>query len=819
MKLFKQIAYPVLAAALVLFFVLSFRDAAGTVRKVPQDMDSVRAHIEGLASEPHSIVHPEGHAKTVSYITDTLRSFGIAEEDVTVRPAFQVQNFTVRDKSTEAYDLTNVIVHIPANRTADRTGNAILFMAHHDSVPMGPGASDDSSSVAVLLESVRYYKEALANGLSIANDLVFAFVDGEEFGLYGSEEYAKNFAGFDGVVSRTEFAVNLESRGASGTLIMFETAKNNYKTVRYFAKVNKSVYTNSIANLVYQSMPNGTDFSNVKDLYQGINLANLGGGESYHTQGDNKSRVGETYLTQMAETVAGVVEYFGNLDLKNLEADEDAVFFTYLNAGTAYYPYWVSYLFGGLTVALLALAVIFALKRGYTSGKKIGLGFAVVGIGIVAAVLAALLLYLVCQLLAAATGVMDIHQFWKVTYSSSGLIVGLLVATAAAVYAAHHNFVKLFRIRGRDAAFSGTLLLGVLSAALAFALPAAAFLFLFTALPALGWLLAKALLHDKFARRFGDDMDKVHAESLLFILSLPLVIPVLTLAASALGMTMCYVLSALFAVCLSYCLPLFADGYPFRFRLGIKEPKPETASAQPKNGHASLGIQVAANVTAGVVAFAGLFVALGFSAFGTPKIYNNLDGKQGLSRYMTDDALSYVVTQSGNYYEVADVNAWLVYKGRLKGYRYDKNLQAYVKADALEKNNSALQYETPVYADNRLRFEKKFDEGTVRVTFSNPEEILRIEAGGVMYEEFTYLGSSNFSPGSGDTSKIVLELRTVPSGEIVIHTRGGAAYTGSIDYVEFVKNTSEMEGFDDWDKVKDLDLAMNALRFEFRVKD
>ena len=73
---------------------------------------------------------------------------------------------------------------------------------------------------------------------------------------------------------------------------MFETAKNNFNTIKYYSKANSNVYTNSIANLVYQSMPNGTDFSNVKDYYQGINLANLGGGQNYHTQGDDPSNVG-----------------------------------------------------------------------------------------------------------------------------------------------------------------------------------------------------------------------------------------------------------------------------------------------------------------------------------------------------------------------------------------------------------------------------------------------------------------------------------------------------------------------------------------------
>ena len=81
-----------------------------------------------------------------------------------------------------------------------------MFMAHLDSVPLGEGASDDGVSCAVLMEAVRYYLNEMENGLVLNNDLVFWFVNGEEIRL----------------------GTNLESKGTSGTLIMFETGKNNY---------------------------------------------------------------------------------------------------------------------------------------------------------------------------------------------------------------------------------------------------------------------------------------------------------------------------------------------------------------------------------------------------------------------------------------------------------------------------------------------------------------------------------------------------------------------------------------------------------------
>ncbi len=106
---------------------------------------------------------------------------------------------------------------------------------------------------------------------------MFCFVNGEEFGLYGSEAFMEEFTGFDRVVERIRFGTNLESRGTGGTLIMFETAANNYNTVKLFSEINENVFTSSIATMIYDMMPNGTDFSNFKDAYQGLNFANLGG--------------------------------------------------------------------------------------------------------------------------------------------------------------------------------------------------------------------------------------------------------------------------------------------------------------------------------------------------------------------------------------------------------------------------------------------------------------------------------------------------------------------------------------------------------------
>ena len=64
---------------------------------------------------------------------------------------------------------------------------AVLFVAHTDSVKYGPGAFDDIVSVAAMLEGLRQLQ-----GVIPLRDMVFLFTDGEEQGLLGAAKYVEN---------------------------------------------------------------------------------------------------------------------------------------------------------------------------------------------------------------------------------------------------------------------------------------------------------------------------------------------------------------------------------------------------------------------------------------------------------------------------------------------------------------------------------------------------------------------------------------------------------------------------------------------------
>lgn len=71
----------------------------------------------------------------------------------------------------------------------DKEAGAILLAAHYDTVLKSPGADDNASGIAVLLEIARLF-----NSVSTPRTLQLAFFDKEEAGLLGSRAFANNTA-------------------------------------------------------------------------------------------------------------------------------------------------------------------------------------------------------------------------------------------------------------------------------------------------------------------------------------------------------------------------------------------------------------------------------------------------------------------------------------------------------------------------------------------------------------------------------------------------------------------------------------------------
>ncbi|MBL6852985.1 MAG: M20/M25/M40 family metallo-hydrolase, partial [Alphaproteobacteria bacterium] len=180
-------------------------------------------------------------------------------------------------------------------------GKAIVLLAHYDSVPAGPGAADDLSGVATILEAVRALK---ARALATQHPIIAVITDGEEAGLLGAAAYAGN-AAFRGNVG---IAVNVEARGNQGPSLLFQTSPGDEKLIDLYAKSVPEYATSSLFATIYRMLPNDTDFTIFLNKgLSGYNFAFIGEVAHYHTALDRRENLSQQTLQMHGDNLIGVV--------------------------------------------------------------------------------------------------------------------------------------------------------------------------------------------------------------------------------------------------------------------------------------------------------------------------------------------------------------------------------------------------------------------------------------------------------------------------------------------------------------------------------
>lgn len=311
-------------------------------------------HVEVIAEAPH-MLGTTGHDSVQRYILDELKKLGL---DPKVHQGISRSNVRgYRVANTE-----NILARLKGT-SSERT---ILLMAHYDSVPYAPGAADDASGVASILETIR----AVKAGSPIQNDLLILLTDGEELGLMG----ARQFVNSNPAVDEVDLILNFEARGSSGTSIMFETNTGNAKLIPYFSRFTSHPVANSLTYSIYKILPNDTDFTVFKPYdIPGLNFAFIQGFLDYHTMQDNPENLSMASLQHHGENLLDNVRGFGNLNF-DLSAESDLVYFNSPLGGLTYYPEnWSLYL-TGLTVLLFFLLLVIGSRRKWFSKTKMLLG-------------------------------------------------------------------------------------------------------------------------------------------------------------------------------------------------------------------------------------------------------------------------------------------------------------------------------------------------------------------------------------------------------------------------------------------------------------
>jgi hypothetical protein len=268
----------------------------------------------------NDLPHPTG-----SPDNDHVRQF-ILDEFARLGYDAQVQTAFACDE----YGTCGLVKNVLARLDGTQSGAAVLLAAHYDSVPAGPGASDDGAGAAAVLEIAR----ALKSMPQPRHSIILMIDDGEEAGLLG----ARAFVAYHPWAQQVRAAVNLEARGTSGPSIMFETGGANQWAVRLFALHALRPTTNSISYTVYTMLPNDTDFTVFKAAgMEGLNFAFIGDVAHYHTPLDNFANANPASLQHHGDNALPSIVALANTDLQNLPRAE-AAYFDVLGRWVARWP-------------------------------------------------------------------------------------------------------------------------------------------------------------------------------------------------------------------------------------------------------------------------------------------------------------------------------------------------------------------------------------------------------------------------------------------------------------------------------------------------
>lgn len=368
-----HLAGPITFALLILIAFLAIRSieppAAVDENAPATEFSSTRAmrDVREIAKKPH----PLGSAENVrvrEYLVGRLRELGANPE---------VQTATVARHSPVGPDTWAVVNNLVAKVPGTQPTGAVMMVAHYDSVPSGPGAGDDASSVAAILEALR----ALKAGPPLRNDLIVLFTEGEELGLLGAKGFVETYPALDNI----KVVLNFDMRGDYGPSMMFQTSAHDSWLVDQLAAAAPFPYATSAASAVYKRLPNDTDLTVFLDAgMAGMNFAGAGGIMRYHTELDNVDLLDQRTLQHQGSYALSLARRFGSIDL-NVRTTADAVFF--VAAGELiHYTAWLAIPLA-IVVTILVLGVMWiGIRDGRFSIGGIAAGFAIYSIALVVVV-------------------------------------------------------------------------------------------------------------------------------------------------------------------------------------------------------------------------------------------------------------------------------------------------------------------------------------------------------------------------------------------------------------------------------------------------
>ncbi len=410
-------------AAAIFYSVYSLQPPAPLPATAPDSLfsaDRAAGYIKEIARTPHPL-GSEANLEVRAYIAGQLKAIGLSPQLDT----------SIVTGSYDGIHYAASVVNIVAVLPGIANSKAVMLMAHYDSVPTGPGASDDGSGVATLLETMR----ALKSSHPLRNNVMAVFTDGEEQGMMGGQALAEN----DSLLKQIGVAMNFEARGTSGPSLMFETSEGNGWLIRQFTEASPDPVATSLAYDMYKHLPNNTDFTWLKAKgVDGLNFAFIGDIEHYHSELDDYSNINESSIQHDGTYALALTKHFGNIPLPGPKSPND-IYFNFIWPSIVFYH---TSLVTSLTVVAGFLFVFMAfvgMKRRTIKLSKAVVGFLLPFPPLLVLGTGAFFLWKALQ-----SSYPESSHFLFGTFYHDGIFLCVLVFLAAAVTTGYYTFLRKF---------------------------------------------------------------------------------------------------------------------------------------------------------------------------------------------------------------------------------------------------------------------------------------------------------------------------------------------------------------------------------------
>ncbi|MBO0752539.1 MAG: M20/M25/M40 family metallo-hydrolase, partial [Bradyrhizobiaceae bacterium] len=282
------------------------------------DIARMRADVEWLAAPQREGrgLGSRGLEDAAGYIEGRFESLGLAPLTPGGRSALRYsQRFTVAGENGAPQEVRNVIGIVPGTNKA-LEGQALMVSAHYDHLGFGwpdaragakgqlhPGADDNASGVAVMLELARLAAEAKPE-----RSIIFAAFSAEEEGLVGARTYVKaaRRSGARFPLSGLIADLNLDTVGrlGGGKVTVFGAASARELPFIFMG-------AGAVTGIPVQMAPDIGGSDDRAFVEAGVPAVQVyaSAGEDYHRPSDTAGKIDDAGLAKVAAIVKEAMDY------------------------------------------------------------------------------------------------------------------------------------------------------------------------------------------------------------------------------------------------------------------------------------------------------------------------------------------------------------------------------------------------------------------------------------------------------------------------------------------------------------------------------